>query len=374
MKKDKLKSYIFEIIICIILFFALFVPNVFTRIVLAILITIFTIIVNKILQTKRILSIYHKQATILMGLLGVAYLAILYLLGLYFGYYDATIKFSGWSLINFTIPTAVIIISSEVMRSVFLTKKSNISKVLATIPMILIDLIVYTNIYQITTFDGFVYIMSFSVFASIASNLLYNYISVRYGYKPIIVFRLFAVLYTYIIPILPDLHMIFRCFLRIVYPYIIYLIFERAYSKNNFSLAVKDKRKDIIITVITLILLTLIIMLISCNFKYGILVIGSKSMTGTINKGDAILFEAYSGQEISEGQVIIFRSNNMDVIHRVIDIKISNEGYRYYTKGDANQQADSGYITSDEIIGITKLRLMYIGYPTIWLREIFTKT
>ena len=33
---------------------------------------------------------YRKQATMLMALLGTVYLMIFYLMGLYFGYYEAT--------------------------------------------------------------------------------------------------------------------------------------------------------------------------------------------------------------------------------------------------------------------------------------------
>jgi signal peptidase len=112
----------------------------------------------------------------------------------------------------------------------------------------------------------------------------------------------------------------------------------------------------------------------SCKFKYGMLVIASGSMTGTINRGDAIIFEDYEGQTISTGEVIIFEKDNMNVVHRVIDMKLVNGEYRYYTKGDANQHADEGYITNNEIVGISKFRVIHIGYPTIWLRDIFKKT
>ncbi len=374
MKTDKIKSYILETIICIVLFFALFVPNIFTKIVLAVIITFYMLITRKILQKRNILSMYHKQATLLMALLGAVYLMIFYLMGLYFGYYEATVKFSIWSILNYIIPIATIIIASEVIRSIFLAEKSIISKILTIIAMILIDLIIYANIYQITTFDGFINIISFTLFASIACNLLYNYISIRFGCKPVIVFRLITVLYAYIIPIIPDVYIFFRCFLRILYPYIIYLILEKCYSKDNFVVASKDKKKTIISTVILITIMTLLIMLISCKFKYGILVIGSGSMTGTINKGDAVVFESYDNQIISTGQVIIFEKNNMSIVHRVIDIKQVDGEYRYYTKGDANGQADEGYITNNEILGISKFRIIYIGYPTLWLRDIFTKT
>ena len=374
MKKDKMTSYILEIILCVILFFALFVPNILTRIVVAVILTIYMIITQKILQKRNILSMYHKQVTVLMLLLGIAYLVVFYVMGLYFGYYNATIKLSISSIINTIIPITLIVVSSEVTRSIFLTNKSILSKILIIISMVLVDLAIYTNIYQITTLNGFVDIISFTVFAAISCNLLYNYISIRFGCKPIIAFRLITILYAYIIPIRPNVYIFFRIFLRIVYPYIIYLILEKSYSKNNFVVAVNDKKRNIIITAILSILMILIIMLISCKFKYGMLVIATESMTGTINKGDAVIYETYDEQSILEGQIIIFEKEGILVVHRVIDIEQVNGEIRYYTKGDANQQEDKGYITDDKIVGISKFKIMYIGYPTIWLRDIFTKT
>jgi len=46
--------------------------------------------------------------------------------------------------------------------------------------------------------------------------------------------------------------------------------------------------------------MVLITMLISCQFKYGILVIGSESMTGTINVGDAVIYESYNNETIKK--------------------------------------------------------------------------
>ena len=90
-------------------------------------------------------------------------------------------------------------------------------------------------------------------------------------------------------------------------------------------------------------------MLISCQFKYGLLVVGSESMTGTLNKGDAVVFERYDDQTIKEGQVIIFNFNDIQTIHRVVDIRKVNGEYRYYTKGDANQRNDDEYRTEKDI-------------------------
>ena len=71
-------------------------------------------------------------------------------------------------------------------------------------------------------------------------------------------------------------------------------------------------------------MMSLITMLISCQFRYGILVIGSESMTGTINKGDAVVFESYEGQLLQTGQIIIFDYNGIQTVQRIVEIKKIN--------------------------------------------------
>ena len=159
-----------------------------------------------------------------------------------------------------------------------------------------------------------------------------------------------------------------------IYPYFIYLFLESSYAKTNTIVAYSDKKKSIIGTTILVLTMASFVMLISCRFRYGILVIGSGSMTGTINKGDAVVFESYKKQEIEEGNIIIFLNNNdTQTIHRVVEIKNVNGEVRYFTKGDANDKVDDGYITKDKIIGVSNFKIKYIGYPTIWVRDLFSK-
>lgn len=94
-------------------------------------------------------------------------------------------------------------------------------------------------------------------------------------------------------------------------------------------------------------------------------------MTGEINKGDALIYETYDDQIIQTGQVVVFIKNDTTVIHRVVDIKKINGTVRYYTKGDANVSEDAGYITDENIIGVAKMKIKFIGYPTIWVRSLF---
>ena len=382
MKRDKFKILILELLLIVILFFALFASNIFTRSILATIILIYMVIVACNLKKRSIDSIYKRQVAILMLIFGLIYIAIFYLLGLYFGFTKSKVLLSIWSLFRFIIPLSILIISSEIIRKIFLSQnieikykvyKINLSPVLTYISMVLIDLLIYTGVYDLTNLDDFLMALGFVLFASLSCNLLYNYISVRYGSLGNIVFRLITILFVYIIPITPDVYIFFRTFLRLLYPYFIYLILEKLYSNNDFVVAYNVKRKELIGNTLILGIITLFIMLISCQFKYGILVIGSKSMTGTLNMGDAVIFEQYDQQQIELGQVIIFDYNGLQTIHRVVDIKKVNGEYRYYTKGDANKNNDTGYAVGSNIYGLVKLRVKYIGYPTIWIRELFSK-
>jgi signal peptidase I len=111
-------------------------------------------------------------------------------------------------------------------------------------------------------------------------------------------------------------------------------------------------------------------MLISCQFHFGALVIASDSMTGEINKGDVILFERYENQTIEEGQVIVFLQSGAKIVHRVVKIENIGGELRYYTKGDANEDIDSGYRTDTDIFALSDVKVSYVGYPTLLLREL----
>jgi signal peptidase I len=238
--------------------------------------------------------------------------------------------------------------------------------------MVIIDLLIYTEVYNIRVLDDLLTVLGFIFFSSLSCNLLYNYITNRYGIKGVIIFRLITVLFAYIIPIVPDLYIFFRSFLRMLYPYLIYLVFEKMFSKNDYSMGRQEKRKEMIGNTLIIALSAALVMLISCEFRYGIIVVGSESMTGTINKGDAVVFEKYTNQEIKNGQVIIFNYNNIQTIHRVVEVQRINGEYRYYTQGDANKRKDEDYRTKEDIYALVDLKVKYIGYPTLLVRELFS--
>lgn len=371
MKKDKIKIYLFSLSLIVILFLALFVSNSLSKKILALILVFFAFLSNILVKKKNKSFLYEKEVTWLMTGFTLIYIVALYLLGLYFGYYKSSSLFNLYTINNFIIPLSLIIISSEIIRKKIINLKGKYIKALVFIIMVLIDLIIYSSAYDVTKLDDALTLIGFIFFASISCNLLYNYITVRFSNKGVLIYRLVTILYIYFIPYIPNIYIFLNSFIRMLYPYLIYLVLEYTYAKTNKKTALKEKKKTVIGTTICMILLTLIICLISCQFKYGLLVIGTGSMTGTINRGDIILYEKYENEDLSLDTVIVFEQNGNKIIHRLKEVVSVDGSTRYFTKGDANPEMDAGYITKDQIQGTVKLRIKYLGYLTLWVRDLF---
>ncbi len=372
MKKDKLVVYLLETILLMILFFALFMPTIFTRLCLAIILILYLIFTNVYIKKKNIVSIYKRDVSKVLLIFGLIYVMFFYTTGIFVGYYKTYISLNLETIFKDIIPIVFIVITSEKLRNIFLSQdKVKLSKFFVTMSMILLDMSIYINIYSINNRETFANIIGYSLFASISCNLLYNYISYRHGSEGIIIYRLITMLYSYIIPIVPDVYVFFRAVFRIIYPYIIYLVLDYSFKKRSRAMEYIDNKKRILSFGITTVVIILIVMLISCNFKYGVLVIGSGSMRGTLEVGDAVIFESYNSKKANVGDIIVFNKNDVKYVHRIINVSFTNGEYRYYTKGDANQVIDDGYVVNKDIVGIFKFRVRYLGYPSILLRDMF---
>lgn len=372
MKTDRIKLYVIDLLLVLVMaFLALFESNGVTKIFLAIVLAIFAVIISRVLKKRLIISTSERQVFLLMLFFAIIYLALFYMLGFYFGLNRATVRFGVNAITRFILPITVIIISSEYIRYILIAQKGKLNSFFVLISMVFVDIIVYTQLYDLREYNDFLAVVGFVSFASISCNLLYNYLSKRYGYKPIIAYRLLTVLYCYIIPYVPNLSIFMRSVFRMIFPYIVYLVIDNTYSTVNKANTLKEKRKNTISTFILFFVAGVITYLISCQFTFGMFVIGSGSMTGTINKGDAVVFQKLGDQDIKERDVIVFKKKNVTIVHRVINIQIINGEERYFTKGDANDVEDDKYVTRKDIVGKSLFRIRYIGYPTLWLRSLF---
>ncbi len=87
------------------------------------------------------------------------------------------------------------------------------------------------------------------------------------------------------------------------------------------------------------------------------------SMAPAINPGDIEVFR--QPNEIEIGDIVAFTTEDGVVSHRII--KVSDRGF--WTKGDANQVADSWVVPEDAIVGEFWFRIPYLGFVMAFIGE-----
>ena len=348
------------------------------RIIAAILLLPAAAIISILIKKREIPSIHKRQVLLVTTAIALVCVMIYFLSGIKFGFYKnpyGLISFKNF--LNFFLPITVIIVCSEKLRYVLMSQKDKLAHVLCYFSLVVADMLIVSNIPSVTSFNRFMDLMAVSFLPAILSQLLFNYLSKRYGMYPSLVFRLITTLYAYTFTIKSGVENSIVSFFKLLIPIVTYLFIDALYEKKRRRALGNVSRVwkvlSVALTVAVIIIMAGSVMLVSNQFKYGSLVIATESMTGEINKGDVIFFEEYDKQTIEEGTVIIFEDHDVLVVHRVVEIEIINGNVHYYTKGDANEDNDVGFRTTSDIVGLVRYKLPMVGHVTLWMRSFFKR-
>ena len=346
------------------------------RIVAALLLLLAAILIPLFIKKRGIPSIHTKQVLLILTVIALLYVMFFYLSGIKFGYYRNPYRLTLTNLWRFFLPIGVIIVCTEIVRYVLMAQKDFLTKALCYVACVMADMLICSNIPSVTSFNAFMDLVAGALFPALLSNFLYNYLTKRYGIYPNIVFRLLTTLHAYTFSITTGMETSLINLIRLFLPIIIYLFIDALYEKKvKYALGNKSrlwKVASVVLTIVVVIIMVGTVMLVSNQFKYGALVIATESMTGEINKGDALIYKEYDDEILVKGMVIIFQKDNSRIVHRIVNIERVNGQNRYYTKGDFNEEDDDGYVTDAQIVGVAKFKIPYVGYPTLWIRSLFS--
>jgi signal peptidase len=116
------------------------------------------------------------------------------------------------------------------------------------------------------------------------------------------------------------------------------------------------------------------IFMVAMGTTTPLVVVTSESMVPTLQVGDLLVLRGMPEDQIQVGHIIVFKDTETylhtdnPIVHRIIDIQEVDGELQFYTQGDANPTADSGYRRYDEIIGVMVTRIPYIGSISMFLR------
>ena len=259
----------------------------------------------------------------------------------------------------------------ELIRYIILKKsyKNYKSIIFITCIFILYDLIFSLSLYNFNNSKEIFLFICLEFFSIVARNSLFTYISYNISVVPTLILSSVLEIIWYISPIIPSLGDYITSVLGIILPYYLYIKYKKMIEYNSKTDI--NKRYNFGIKIPIMLFIIVIFLLIAGIGKYKMIAIGSDSMNPIYYRGDAVIYEKVKSIDISKDDILVFKSDNMIITHRVVDIiKKGNEIY-FRTKGDNNKEFDSTLVSSNDVYGKVLYIVKYIGYPTVLLQEYF---
>lgn len=337
------------------------------------------IIFVKVVGVKRDNSVVKSNVTQVVIISTLLFILLSFLSGLFFGFLKNAYSLKPMSILKNIYSLVIMIIAEEYIRGIVnnVCVKDKKPLFILTFLYIILDVILLlgpestSSIYSI-----FVFTTTLGL-PIVARNVLSTYLTYQVSKIPGMILRLFYSIYIYIFPIFPNLGNYIDSVLGILIPYLIYFVSSGMIHKAMDRRVAPIRRNLWYINIPIVILLLFIVALVSGLFKYQIMAIGSGSMEPVIYRGDAIVFEKVTTEDeknaIEEGTVIVFKHNGVYITHRITKIEMVDGTRVYQTKGDNNEKEDAFKVENDDIVGITKTKIKYIGFPTLWIQDLFNR-
>lgn len=324
---------------------------------------------------------FHKDRTLnkidilqMIAIYCTSYVIVCYLCGIFIQYIRTPYSLKILSIIKNVVPLIILIILQELYRYNLVKNSPNlITKTLIVAAFSIFNITIGIDLYDSSTVEGVFMIIGYLILPSIIINSLLTFITDKTGYEETILYRLLTEVYIYIVPILPDFGIYVQSVLNIIFPAFVFLKFNTLFYKERI-IARKPKHSFLskLMTVPLLAILLAVVSLISGLFTYIALAIGSNLMIPTFAKGDMVIIKKVKNvNEIKVGNIVAYHNEGKTVVHRAVKIYKLNGSWTLHTKGDANNSIDAVDIKKENIVGVVKYEIKYLGYPSIWLKESF---
>lgn len=301
------------------------------------------------------------------------FFAISYGLGIVTGFLKNSYALDVQSILGNVFVPIIYIIAAEIMRYTVLNanKEEKLVIILMAILITLLELTMGLKGVMMYDFETIFKASAAIIIPVIIKNITLSYLTLNGGLRPILFYRLIMDVYKYVMPFVPDLGDYINSMIGILLPALIYMYSSRAVDRHEQEKEDEYTRKRFSVTDIPVMIFTVIlIMLISGRFTYAIIGVGSESMTPKIYKGDAVVYkEVKTEKDFEVGDILVFKSGNKMIIHRLVEIKQDGNTTYYVTKGDANNAVDSIHLTLESIKGKVLFKIKYIAWPSLWLQD-----
>ncbi len=388
MKEEKSLIYSLTILLYALIYFLIIIklfPNI-AALLSCIFILLLTFIKYKkyklpknINTSKRI----NKKSILYISIAIFIYFTVVFILGLITGYRLSAYSHSILKILKRTFLPFASMVLLEIYRYISINnykKKKNI--ILETILIMIFDIVIHYYRLDGTLVDLFVF-SSVVVLPLILKNFLLTYITKNIGLKQCLIYVIPLGLYTYFIPVYPDLGNYLTCIVNMTLPSFVYIYLNRMLTEEDEIEHLEDDKNKInikkilrvLLDTLLVIIFTVFIALISDQFPYQLIGVEESNIAPLIERGDAIIiYKNVVYDEYNAKDIIAYRNNKKIIIDVIEKVEIDNVGQHHiYVKKEIKDNKVVKYteIPEENMIGVYEnKKIKKIAYPTIKFNEL----
>ena len=307
---------------------------------------------------------YSKNIILLI----IGFCIIYFLSGLLFGFKYNSLLDNGF-IINFISLFLVILFKEYIRYRLLSTAKKNKDYILITGLFIILD-ISYISIIN----NSFINYIFSDLFKIIILNVTSSYLILNVNYLSNYLYRSILGMIMFLLPIVPNFAWYVESLFLLIFLIIVNVLVDR-YSILEERKGRKRKKENPILSSIILVSVIIFASFMFGFFKYQPISILSNSMKDYYSKGDVVIVEKITKEDIQfieKDDIIYYRYDNKYITHRVYEKELVNGEYVFYTKGDNNEFVDNWEVYDEDIIGVVKFRIKYLGWPSVLLNDLLS--
>lgn len=120
---------------------------------------------------------------------------------------------------------------------------------------------------------------------------------------------------------------------------------------------------------LVVLLLAAVLTFLAPRFGWNVDAVFSGSMEPELRVGGVVITRPVDVEDIKAGDIITFYSPLSEQLtsHRVIAVE-HGSSFRFRTKGDANEDADSFTVPAENVVGKVCFHIPYLGYATQFVK------
>ena len=206
MKTSHKKLLLFQLALSLIIFINSFVSSILSEYKVVLFLIIALVFFKILFGFEKDRHRYTKDIIFEVIIFLLMFLMIYYLFGVVISF-AKTANYYNWSgFTKFIFPLVFTIILREFLRYMMLTKSEGSKLLVVTTTLLFIFFDISNALYYNgfgSAYDSFMFV-ALTLLPAISTNIVYSYISIRTGYKPLFLYALVVGLYPYLLPIVPN--------------------------------------------------------------------------------------------------------------------------------------------------------------------------